>query len=209
MRLRSQSIREGHAIPGEYAFGIPDPDAHMRLGGNRNPHIAWDDLPSGTKSLVLVCHDPDVPSEMGDVNREDREIPKDLPRIDFYHWVLADLSPTPGEIAEGAFSDGVTEGGKSGPEGPHGTRQGLNNYTDLFEGDAEMGGEYFGYDGPCPPWNDSIVHRYIFTLYALDVERAPIEGTFRGPDLIEAIQPHILDQARMTGLYSLNPRVPA
>ena len=33
-----------------------------------------------------------------------------------------------------------------------------------------MSGDYFGYDGPCPPWNDSIVHHYVFTVYALDVD---------------------------------------
>ena len=34
-----------------------------------------------------------------------------------------------------------------------------------------MFGDYYGYDGPCPPWNDELVHRYVFTLYALDVPR--------------------------------------
>jgi hypothetical protein len=29
-----------------------------------------------------------------------------------------------------------------------------------------MAGSYFGYDGPFPPWNDSLVHHYVFTLYA-------------------------------------------
>jgi len=31
-----------------------------------------------------------------------------------------------------------------------------------------MKGTYFGYDGPAPPWNDSVVHHYAFTLYAVD-----------------------------------------
>ena len=35
-----------------------------------------------------------------------------------------------------------------------------------------MFGDYYGYDGPCPPWNDELVHRYVFTLYALDVAQA-------------------------------------
>ena len=44
-----------------------------------------------------------------------------------------------------------------------------------------MGGQYFGYDGPFPPWNDERTHNYTFTVYALDLDLAPIEGTFDGP----------------------------
>jgi hypothetical protein len=125
--------------------------------------------------------------------------------VDFYHWILVDLPPVPAEIAAGEFSNSVTAGGKPGPEGPRGTRQGINNYTDWFGGNPEMGGTYFGYDGPCPPWNDSIVHHYVFTLYALDVERCPVEGQFSAPEVLTAIKSHILDQASLTGTYSLNP----
>ncbi|MFB6262398.1 MAG: YbhB/YbcL family Raf kinase inhibitor-like protein, partial [Bradymonadaceae bacterium] len=142
-----------------------------------------------------------------DVNVEGREVPADLERTDFYHWLLVDVDPDRDGIEAGEFSDGVTPGGKEGPEGPDGTRQGLNDYTDWFAGDAEMGGDYFGYDGPCPPWNDSIVHHYHFTLYALDVDEAPVEGEFRGDELLEAIEPHVLDEASVTGLYTLNPDV--
>ncbi|MNC92119.1 putative kinase inhibitor protein [compost metagenome] len=72
-----------------------------------------------------------------------------------------------------------------------------------------MAGDYFGYDGPCPPWNDSIVHHYVFTLYALDVETCPVEGAFRGPELRKAIEGHVLGSAALTGVYSLNPAVKA
>jgi phosphatidylethanolamine-binding protein (PEBP) family uncharacterized protein len=72
-----------------------------------------------------------------------------------------------------------------------------------------MAGDYFGYDGPCPPWNDSIVHHYTFTLYALDVARCPVEGKFTGPEALAAIAGHILDQASITCTYSLNPALPA
>ena len=68
-----------------------------------------------------------------------------------------------------------------------------------------MQGEYFGYDGPCPPWNDARMHRYVFTLYALDTERAPVAGHFDGPEVLRAISAHILGQAQLTGTYTLNP----
>ncbi len=75
----------------------------------------------------------------------------------------------------------MTPRGKAGPATPQGTRQGINDYTGWFASDHDMNGDYYGYDGPCPPWNDSIVHRYVFTLYALDVERAAVDGKFTGP----------------------------
>ena len=207
MELTSDGLTDGEAFPEKFAMGVIDPEEHATFGDNKNPDFQWSDLPAGTESLVLICKDPDVPSKPDDVNQEGRTVPADLDRIDFYHWLLVDLDPDKGSIEVGEFSDGVTEKGKDGPDGPAGTRQGLNDYTSWFEGDPDMGGEYFGYDGPFPPWNDSIVHHYEFTLYALDTDEAPVEGEFHGADLEEAIEPHVLDEASITGLYSLNPDV--
>lgn len=209
MKLASQSFGNNQAIPAEFAFCAPDAKTHCTLGPNRNPHLAWSDLPPGTKSLVLICHDYDVPSQADDVNKEGRSISSTLPRIDFYHWVLVDLDPRSGEIKAGEFSSGVTARGKSGPDGPRGTRQGVNDYTMWFGADKDMGGNYFGYDGPCPPWNDTIVHHYVFTLYALDVEKCGVSGHFRGPDVLAAMRGHVLGQTTLTGTYSLNPAVKA
>ena len=68
-----------------------------------------------------------------------------------------------------------------------------------------MGGRYFGYDGPCPPWNDEIVHHYHFTLYALDCARCPVDGELRADDVRNAIAGHVLDQAEIVGTYAINP----
>ena len=161
-------------------------------------------MPEGTRSLALICHDSDCPTDGTNVNKEGVTVPASLPRTDFFHWVLVDLAPDREQIREGEFSDGVTPGGK--PQScPHLARHGLNNYTEWFAGDAEMQGKYFGYDGPCPPWNDEIPHHYQFTLYALDVEQCPIKGEFQGPDVLRAIDGHVLDKASLTGVYTLNP----
>ena len=68
-----------------------------------------------------------------------------------------------------------------------------------------MQGDYYGYDGPCPPWNDEIVHHYVFTLYALDVAKLRLDGRFTAADVVRAMAGHVLDQASLTGIYSLNP----
>lgn len=207
MKFSSASFGHNFRIPEEYAFCAADRTARVKLSNNCNPHLAWSDLPAGTRSLVVICHDPDVPSKPDDVNKEGRTIPASLPRVDFYHWVLVDIDPGGSPIRAAEFSEGVTARGKKGPEGPRGTRQGLNDYTKWFAGDKDMAGNYFGYDGPCPPWNDEIPHRYVFTLYALDVEKCPVSGIFTGPDVLKAIEGHVLDKASFTGLYSLNPAV--
>lgn len=207
MKLSSTSFVDQGVIPVRNAYGKPDTKLHVALAGNANPQLSWSGAPAGTQSFVLVCHDPDVPSQPDDVNQEGREIPASLPRVDFYHWALIDISASTTDIAEGAYSDGVTPRGKAGPLALDGTRQALNSYTDFFSADRDLSGDYFGYDGPCPPWNDSIVHRYIFTVYALDISELGFEGRFTGADVMHAIQGHVLAQAAITGLYSLNPRV--
>ena len=208
MKLSSTGFKEGRAIPGDFSFCLMHPEHHVCLGKNINPQLAWTDAPADTRSFALLCHDPDVPSQGDDVNQEGRVVPGSLPRVDFFHWVLIDLPATLNEIRQGEFSHDITPRGKAGPAAPHGALQGINDYTGWFAGDNDMRGDYYGYDGPCPPWNDEIRHRYVFTLFALDVEKLPLEGRFTGQQVRAALQGHILDQASLTGVYSLNPAVP-
>ena len=58
-----------------------------------------------------------------------------------------------------------------------------------------------------PALNDSIPHHYHFVLYATDLERCPVEGEFGGADVSAAIAGHVLAEARVTGVYTLNPDV--
>ena len=205
MKLTSSSFADGGAIAAEFAFCAPDAKNHVTLSKNRNPHLAWSDVPTGTKSFAIICHDPDVPSRGDDVNQEGRTVPASLPRVDFFHWVVVDLPAATGGVMAGEFSSSVTARGK--PATPRGARQGINDYTGWFASDPEMAGDYYGYDGPCPPWNDELPHRYVFTVYALDVERLPFEGRLDGPRALEAVRGHVLAQASITGRYALNPSV--
>jgi Raf kinase inhibitor-like YbhB/YbcL family protein len=209
MNLRSDSFADGLEIPAQFALGVIAPKTHMAFSHNRNPHLAWDDVPPGTKSFALIVHDKDVPSRGDDVNKEDREVPADLPRVDFFHWILLDMPASMRDIAAGSHSDGVTPGGKPGPQVSADSsgimRHGINDYTGYFADDPKMRGDYYGYDGPCPPWNDSLVHHYIFTLHALDVVRLDVRGELTGATVREAIQGRILAEAHIMGTYSLNP----
>ena len=206
MKVISQSFEHQTVIPGEFAFAIKDPASHITLSSNKNPHLAWSDFSKETLSFAVICHDPDVPSQGDNVNQEGKVVPASLARVDFYHWVLVNIPANIHSIEAGAHSSSITPKGKAASTSPVGLA-GINDYTAWFNGDAEMGGNYFGYDGPCPPWNDEIKHHYVFTVYALNIASLPLTGAFTGSDALNAMKSHILDQASITGIYNLNPQV--
>lgn len=51
------------------------PDKFTCDGEDISPEIHWEGIPEGTKSLALICDDPDAPSG------------------DFVHWVVFNISP--------------------------------------------------------------------------------------------------------------------
>ncbi len=207
MTLTSTSLTDGQPIDPQYAFCTAAASGHTRNGGNKNPHLAWSGAPEGTKSFAVVMHDPDVPADGSDAGREGTTIPADAERTDFYHWLLVDVPASLGEIAEGALSDGVIEGGRAPGRTTHGI-EGTNDFTDFLKG-SEREGTYGGYDGPCPPWNDERLHHYHVTVYALDTESLGLgaDGRFRGDDVREALDGHVLGQAEIVGTYTTNPSV--
>ncbi len=207
MKLWSDSWTNGDRIPTRYAAGRPDGAGGATFSDNLNPHLAWSEVPVGAQSLVLICHDFDVPTKGDDVNQPGREVPADLARQDFFHWVLIDLSPGVTEIAEGAFSQGFTARGKPGPQALLGGRHGLNDYTGWFAGNPAMAGNYFGYDGPFPPFNDALIHHYVFTLYAVAVARLALDGLFNGAQVRDKLVGRVLGEATFSGTYTLNQRL--
>lgn len=94
----------------------------------------------------------------------------DAPGGTFIHWLVYDI---PGDVRE------IKQGGL-----PAGAKQVRNDF-----GVEE-------YRGPCPPHG---THRYIFTLYALDVER--LEGVNKN-NLFKIIGEHSIGKAELTGLYT-------
>ncbi len=91
----------------------------------------------------------------------------------YWHWLLFDIPPDATSVARGKA----------------GGRLGRNDY-----GTAEYG-------GPCPPKGDG-KHRYIFTVYALDVDsmRAASAQT-SAASLIFMMRGHVLAQGTLTGRF--------
>ncbi|MES2739607.1 MAG: YbhB/YbcL family Raf kinase inhibitor-like protein [Pseudomonadota bacterium] len=215
MRLWSDSFRDGGLMPADYAFAALDGARQVRPAANRNPHLAWDEVPAGTESLVLFCFDVDAPRDASGANRPGSRITVETARRDFFHWSVIDMPAAQGCLRAGQYSSSIVARGKRGPgvgaiDG-HGAglRQGINDFGAWYADDAAMAGEYYGYDGPSPPWNDDRIHHYIFRLYALDVARLPLGPIFTGGQARAAIHGHILDEAQLIAAYSLNPELAA
>lgn len=196
MKLISHDFEHGQWIPPECAYGRLN-NGEFALSDNLNPHLKWSNLPEGTKSLVIACIDPDVPTDREALNA-DGEIPEDQPRRDFVHWLIWNVSPEVNEIQKGEASVGDETTGKTfekfvGVEA-------LNDYTR----NAEV---HRGYDGPCPPGFDARLHGYEFMVYALDVDALDLPDTASWLQVRTAMAAHVLGMAVLQGIYSLNPRL--
>jgi Raf kinase inhibitor-like YbhB/YbcL family protein len=203
MKLTIDNFENGGRIPDKYAFCRLDESGKVQRSKNINPALHWTNAPSDARSFAIICFDPDVPASGEYANKEGMAIPKDHPRTEFYHWAMVDISFHCFDIPEGAESSQVIPGGKPGGKTKYGVR-GRNDYTDFLKGDEEMEGDYFGYDGPCPPWNDDKIHNYIFRVYALTVESLNLPEMFTAQMAMKALAPHVMDFAEYTGTYTLN-----
>ena len=74
-------------------------------GEDVSPPLAWDGVPNGTKSLVLIIDDPDAPD------------PK-APKMVWVHWVVYNMPPDTKGLPENAGKAGL----------PQGTVLGLNDF---------------------------------------------------------------------------------
>ncbi|MFC1677546.1 YbhB/YbcL family Raf kinase inhibitor-like protein [Planctomycetota bacterium] len=99
IKISSSAFTEGGMIPSKYTCD----------GKDMSPALSWQGVPQETKSIALICDDPDAP--MGT----------------FVHWVLfnlpADTTQLPENYPEDETLDngarqGITDFGKTGYGGP-------------------------------------------------------------------------------------------
>jgi len=90
-----------HLTTTAFANGQPIPRRHAFDDDNLSPALQWSDVPPATKSLALICDDPDAP--MGT----------------WVHWVIYDLPPTTAGLAEGV---------PKSPQLANGAKQGVNDF---------------------------------------------------------------------------------
>jgi Raf kinase inhibitor-like YbhB/YbcL family protein len=104
IEVTSPAFPEGGTIPRRYTHD----------GDDLSPPLRWSHLPDGTKSLALVCDDPDAPAG------------------DWVHWLLYGLDAGTTSLPEGVPHEKVVDGvgvqglngfkrlGYIGPAPPHG-----------------------------------------------------------------------------------------
>ena len=127
IKITSSAFEDGGLIPAKYTCD----------GADISPLLRWDVVPEGTKSIALICDDPDAP--MGT----------------FVHWVIFGLPAETRELAENIPSDetlpsGAKQGtsdfgrvGYGGPCPPSGTHRyffkiyALDTEVDLAAGAAK------------------------------------------------------------------------
>lgn len=188
------------------AFCKPATEGHVVLGSDISPAVHWSKGPYGTRSFALILQDADVPLDFSTANQEGKVIAAEAPRQIVTHWVLVDIPLKVTSLSAGGEGDKLTPKGKPQLATDHG-RRGLNDYGRFMAGNPEMAGDYAGFDGPCPPWNDQRIHHYTLTVYALSVDRLPVEGKFDGAAMLQAIQPYVLGKGSTQAIYSTNPMV--
>jgi len=87
IELTSTACHAGANIPQQYTGD----------GADRSPPLRWSEPPSGTKSLALICDDPDAP------------------RATWGHWVLFNLPAQARELEEGVpTTETLGNGAKQG-----------------------------------------------------------------------------------------------
>jgi Raf kinase inhibitor-like YbhB/YbcL family protein len=205
LKVSVDTFKNGEMIPNKYAFCAPAAQGHTAPGDNLSPGISWSRGPRGTKSYVILLYDTDSPAEQRDkINKEGVTMTPAIPRRTFFHWVLIDIPSNIRSLKEGADSDARVVHGKPATPAAAGVR-GLNDYTKVTAGNDATKGQYYGYDGPCPPWNDEVVHHYHFAVFALSAKKLDLPQDFDGAAVLDVIKDKVLAQGEVVGLYTQNP----
>lgn len=205
LQVSVDSFKNGEMIPSKYTFCMAAAQGHVTPSPDISPSVSWSKGPSGTKSYVITLTDIDNPKEQREkMNKEGMTVSSSAARRTVFHWVLVDIPANVTSLPEGAESEGRVPHGKPQTPVKVGVR-GLNAFTEFMAANEQMKGQYYGYDGPCPPWNDETVHRYVFTVYALSVASLNLSGAFDGSAAMAAMKDKTLAQGEVTGLYTINP----
>jgi len=205
LKLKVDSVKTGKMIPAKYAFCMPAAEGHAGSSTNISPAISWSKGPKGTQSYVVILNDTDSPKENRDkMNKEGMTVPGTSARQTFFHLVLADIPANVLSLPEGAASDARVPHGKAAAQIKVGV-PGLNDFTKAFAANDALKGKYYGWDGPCPPWNDENLHHYHFMVYALSVKTLNLGADFDGPAAMEAMKDKILAEGKLGSGYSTNP----
>jgi len=129
IQITSPAFKEGEAIPKKYTGE----------GADVSPPLAWTGVPEGAKELVLICDDPDAPSEEPWVHWVIYKIPPDVKGLKEGIPRKTRLSDPPGALqGKNSWPSGQNNIGYRGPLPPSGTHR---YYFKLYALEAKMAAE--------------------------------------------------------------------
>lgn len=129
----------------------------------------------GNASPALRWRDPPAGTKSFAVTMFDPDAPGG-----FWHWIAFD-------IAVGAHGLNAGAGAPRSGNAPGDTVQLANDFGNK------------GYSGPCPPAGQT--HRYVITVYALDVPELGIQAHFSRKATLAEIKRHALANAQLTVIW--------
>lgn len=91
MKIQSPVFKENGQIPSLYTCE----------GQDISPELYWSEVPTNTKSLVLVVDDPDAPDP-------------NAPKMVWIHWILFNIPPSAQGLKENALINGLPTGTQIG-----------------------------------------------------------------------------------------------
>jgi phosphatidylethanolamine-binding protein (PEBP) family uncharacterized protein len=139
LKVSVDSFRNGGMMDNKFAFCVPSAQGHTAGGSNLSPSISWSKGPHGTKSYAIILYDTDSPAEQREkMNKEGMTLTEDVPRRNFYHWVLVDIPASVTSLKEGADSNARVVHGKPATPAAAGGMRGLNDYTKVTAANDAM-----------------------------------------------------------------------
>lgn len=155
------------------AFTLTSPA--FDAGGRVPISAVYTQCGGGNVSPPLAWSDPPMGTQSYAVTVFDRDAPGG-----FWHWIAFN-------IPVGAHGLNAGAGAPHNGNAPGDTEQLRNDF-----GNA-------GYSGPCPPPGKP--HRYVFTVYALNVPKLGLAAHFSRKDALAAIKRHSLAKASITASW--------
>jgi Raf kinase inhibitor-like YbhB/YbcL family protein len=177
--LTSPDLKEGAVIKAEQVL-----NGAGCTGENVSPELRWSGVPAGAKSFALTMYDPDAPASRW--HRAKSLVlavydPDASTRSGWLHWVLVNI---PANLTSLPKNAGSARAGLA-PAGSIQTRTSFGTA---------------GWDGPCPP-QGAKPHHYIFTIYALDLDKLPVDENTSAISVGFSLYYHTIGKATLTGTY--------
>ena len=182
MKLVTTAFADRGAIPPSSRSASRIRKRTSTLSDNRNPDFAWSGAAVGDAVVRVLCASIRTCRRAATTStRKAAPCRRRLPRVDFSHWVLVDLRRR--RVADRARRISLErrdDARQARAGGAARARARASTTTPAgSQPTRDMAGDYYGYDGPCPPWNDEIPHRYVFTrVRARRRPRSRLDGRF-------------------------------